>query len=636
VRGLVRKTPALGAFRRHFDVAKIGLLALTLTLAHCSSLLAAPVKNVTYEQFEQLVKEKTAEIPELQTLWSWRANHHEPVYLGGGILRGLLKWLEENLRDSSFENVRKMAAPRIEELLIQKDADWDLYHDRVGADWFKENMPEYGSWDILTREFREQSIEAGGPTIEKIRVSPNQVEDPLGGLKAFYEGKLTYIDVPEWTFRKFRGTKKALSTNMKSALVLRELRFANEIPSAELDEETKLLLRSVVKSELKRIKPQNYWIQKSLKKFHASTGGSVERTMKLLREYGLAGALAKNGYYLEEGSSGTAAAKKYVLLQFSPDEISNKDFKAFKRSTNDIAANIEGMKYLLSKADNIERVVSIFEPAVDNPNSDYLNAISHLMMTSTERPEWAKFDPKDLRPLKAISSTVESRIALMKLGVRRAKTPSEFFDAIKLDTDNPSDAYKNAVNNFIKESVGTFMDLKPSAAEMNQLKNISGRIDTNIEAMKKGIDQAMTAKDFFAAVSPGVSSPTDEYTSEIKKLVEQSLYAFAKLDPSAKEMDRFKELSNSIEANIALMRIAIPKAESAGAFLKVLNPGVKNPHPAYESAILKLAIENQNRFLELEPSTFERAKFESRFHVSLPNAKPGPIKCLIDALKRLG
>jgi hypothetical protein len=548
--------------RRFYAATKIGLLALALSLAPFQPLLATPVKNVTYEQFEQLLKEKTAQIPELQELWSWRASSNEPVYLGGGILRGLLKWLEIKLRHSSFEQVRQTTVPTVQELLIQKNADMDLYHDRYGKAWFQNHMPQYGDWDILTKDFREQSIEAGGPAIEKIRVSPDQVEDPLGGLRAFYEGKLPYVDVPEKVFKKFRGERGTLNSNMKSALVLRELRFANEMPSVEIDEDTSRRLHAAVDSELTRIQPRNYWIQKTLKKFHASTGDDIQKTLQILRNYGLLKTLAVNAYSLGEEKASWILERKYLLLQLPPNEISDEEFNVFKKSSNDIGAVIEGMKHLLAKADNPKRVVSIFSPGVESPNDKYRTAISKLILSSTGQLQKLKLSPSDLSPLKTISNRIGTNIALMRLGIQSSGNPSEFFEAIQM----------------------------------------------------------------------GVSEPSVEYKTAVQKLMGESIHSFMDLNPTVEEMDRFKSISNNIKANITLMRNAIRKAASAEEFLRALNPAVKSPSPAYAKAISELAIENQKRFLKLEPTIIERSKFEAQFDIRLPDSKPNRLKCFIDTL----
>ncbi|MFL5812604.1 MAG: hypothetical protein ACJ763_03430 [Bdellovibrionia bacterium] len=355
------------------------LLPLLLLLASAGA-DCAPVKNATYEEFQSLVRESVAKVPDLNLLWRWQVKGDEPVYFGGGGLRGLLRWLEYQLRNKSVAQVRALRVPNVDQL-ISVWADKDIYHDRVDANWFKSNFPAYGDWDVLTRTFYDASIEAGGPGIEKIRVSPTHIDDPLGGLAAFYQGKLNFVDAPEEVFQKFRGASAIqLKDNYKSALVLRALRFSRDLPSVTLDDETLRAMKAAVKSEENLIKANNYWLQKSLYKLYLSTGENRKKTIQALDSVGLTKTLARNGYYLNRPNAD--GWRHYLFLEPRVKGLTIDDLTRFKLSVNSIAEIAAAMEKMLRGA-KAEDVDAILDPVVRSPTPEYLLNIAFIRKSKT-------------------------------------------------------------------------------------------------------------------------------------------------------------------------------------------------------------------------------------------------------------
>jgi hypothetical protein len=363
------------------------VLLLVLLFLGSAGAICAPVKNASYEEFQSLVRESVAKIPDLNPLWQWRANHNEPVYFGGGGLRGLLKWLEYQLRHASVDQVRAMRVPKMDHL-ISEWADKDIYHDKVDSNWFKSNFPAYGDWDVLTRSFYDSSLEAGGPGIEKVRVNPSQIDDPFGGLAAFYKGELNYVDAPEEVFRKFRGASPSgLSENYKAALVMRTLRFANDMPSVTLDKETLAVMKAAVESEQHLVAANNYWLQKSLYKLYLSNGKNSRKTIKALDSVGLTKTLATNGYYLNRPNAG--GWRNYLFLEPQVKGLTVDDLTRFKLSVNSISEVAAAMERMLRGA-KAEDVDAILDPVVRNPAPEYLANIAFLRKHNTSRLKRSK------------------------------------------------------------------------------------------------------------------------------------------------------------------------------------------------------------------------------------------------------
>lgn len=61
----------------------------------------AALSKMSYTQFEELVREMAAKIPDLDAIWRLSKSSGHDVRVGGGVLRGLLKWITYNTRKRS-------------------------------------------------------------------------------------------------------------------------------------------------------------------------------------------------------------------------------------------------------------------------------------------------------------------------------------------------------------------------------------------------------------------------------------------------------------------------------------------------------------------------------------------------------
>ena len=272
----------------------IGLLCVIATAAYA---LPSYAKNIdemmTFTEWQTLVKEGVARVPELKPLWKTREENpnrtelHD-VYLGGGIFRGLVHWYHQQLQNHTVEQVRHMSVPGITTLLIQKDADFDLYAPKSLEGFLTKLLapPGCDCWDILPVEFAAASARAGGTTLEKTRVNPEEIVDPLGGLEDYYHGKLVFKLA---TDEDMQATAETLKDNSRTALALRFIRFTNDLPELTPTPES---LNAVHKSpeldeRLHPLSPRNYWISKALGKLHGKSATKIVDSLITLKQHGL-------------------------------------------------------------------------------------------------------------------------------------------------------------------------------------------------------------------------------------------------------------------------------------------------------------------------------------------------------------
>ena len=275
------------------------LFALTVIFPNAVFAEVKLSERMTYAEFGALVKHSVAKIPELQNLWRWTGtgDGQQSVYFGGGTLRGLLHWIYLKSQNHTYNQIWNMQVPSVHQLQLQEGSDLDLFALDTKVETIKQQLPEYANWDILPASFHKANVELGGPTIEKAQVNPDHINDPLGGLLHYYEGRLVYHWTPEGIFRQniWVGEKG----NTKTTEALRFMRFSMNLPELTIDEASLKAIHDIAAVEgekISRSEKTDFWIQKGLKKLHISTGKNVVKTLLLLKKAGLLPILARFKY----------------------------------------------------------------------------------------------------------------------------------------------------------------------------------------------------------------------------------------------------------------------------------------------------------------------------------------------------
>ncbi len=266
--------------------------------------------------YKYLIKVKMGEIEDLKLLWEWRDSNKgswsstQDIYIGGGILRGLLKWIHLSLQEGTFESVMETTPPNLNEL-INTESDKDLFIFGLSPSLFRDGnrgnnvstAGNIGLWDLLEQGFSGSSLQSGGATIEKSGVNPDFIYDPSHGITDFINGILSYVDVPETKFKRgrrrwfFRGGGDVVKNNLKTILFLRFLRFQYELPFLKISPVTKEELIASLAQE--RIPENNGFVVKALKKLSAAANYDLYMTAQDLDKYGVASKLSAAGYSLE-------------------------------------------------------------------------------------------------------------------------------------------------------------------------------------------------------------------------------------------------------------------------------------------------------------------------------------------------
>ncbi|MBC7386512.1 MAG: hypothetical protein H7301_10185 [Cryobacterium sp.] len=279
------------------SIAISQLIRLILSVLICSlvtpSVFARPLDGVvTYAQFETLLKLKSGDIPDLaplRTAGVWDPKWKD-VYVSGGCLRGLSHWIYDRLQTQSYSEVALLPVPEISQLLRISWSDRDLVAPDALVEKLKTQMTS--GWDVLSESFQNESTVAGGPGLDKSRVNPFRVVDPLNGLKDYYHGRIVFHEASG----SINGEQ--LKENSVTAMALRYLREAVDLP--ELHTTTESLARVAKAGESERLSPNNYWVNKALHKLYLATHEDAAKTLIILRDSKLLHRLADDHFKIGE------------------------------------------------------------------------------------------------------------------------------------------------------------------------------------------------------------------------------------------------------------------------------------------------------------------------------------------------
>ncbi len=253
--------------------------------------------HITAQEFEDLLRQKVAEISILKELWE--DLHSNPakrksVFLGGGAVRGLIQWLELQLQESNINVVRRTPPPAFDKLIME-GADRDLFlFGAINQDLLPENYRRENGWDVLDSAFLEASLRAGGSNIEKLGINPFFVYDPTGTIQDYHRGELRYTIVPEDQFKPFRNSWGGHS---QFTQIMRHVRFLLMfVTSTRISTHQIESLRQTLESETESARSNSHNIKKALRKLELQSQASNIELWPLLASLGLERHLLKRGY----------------------------------------------------------------------------------------------------------------------------------------------------------------------------------------------------------------------------------------------------------------------------------------------------------------------------------------------------
>lgn len=351
--------------------------------------IAPPSKKMTFNQYTWALKNAVSQISDLRDLWNWTyRNKTSEIYLGGGALRGLVRWLHIQAQTHTYEQLIKLKPPSISELLIVKSSDKDLYTPdhlkKVILDW-----KTYSDWDVLAESFYKETVDSQGPTIDKVGVSPgyhDNIRDPFNALFDIYHGRIVL---------SFSSRKQTLLGDPQVGLVMRFLRFTIDLKDiAEPTIESMSLVKQVISAEAwslpENIEEHPQWasdrneinstrvrIARNLSSLMKALKDDPIEFIKFLKKFELLEPLAEKHYGIFHIKFNNPAL---VLANYRSAGLSHLDMVLFaKMAAWDVTRARRFHEFLIETATTNEEIVRALAYFWKEPNIHYRTEIGGLL-----------------------------------------------------------------------------------------------------------------------------------------------------------------------------------------------------------------------------------------------------------------
>ncbi len=505
------------------------------------------------EQLADLLKSAALRVPDLVETWKFAAEKGIPIYLGGGLVRGLLMWIKNTVEKKGINATFYDPVPSSKELLLLGGSDRDMYVDKKFHAQLREFNSDLSSWDFSPLRAHEDSVLGGGVTIEKILVSPTEIIDPFSSLEDFRQGILSYKDLPsaeiaETFWFKERG-------NSKIAMILRYLRMSLDLSSLSIPEEIRLSLINEAKSELPTLGERHRsWIEKGLSKLYLSSGARIEVFLKILKDYELLTPLTEKGFALKDDLHFPVDLNELKLLGFSDHEISiAKTFcsQAKGKTLRDLIKVFNGRP-------PPEAVKSMFIHTTEyDQDRDILNAAAPLMSTAADFI--TLFTPyKDL-----------------------------------------GEKYTSFLSNIAQNHLSRFISLNPTGTEARHfMDNVSRFHDFDRQIAASAVRVLKTAEDYVILLKDRGDKKQREVLSTV---IMSTLDQFNKLDPTISQIRDIMRSSYTFYDDTVIAKYFASRCKSADDFVKLFRPTSAEDQDS-KAAMDAAALSKLDVFVALSPT----------------------------------
>ncbi len=592
--------------------------------------IASPSTKISYDQYMDLIKLKVSEVPDLKELWNWNAREKlKNFYFGGGAFRGLILWINTNLAETDLETVKKMQVPNVDGLLIQKDADRDIYTPDIWKKRIKD-WAYYKDWDVLDESFYQDTVKSRASRIDKIRANPKWIDDPLKGLQEFYYGKIS-MDTSGGPF-------DLKETNIVGdnwlGLSLRYLRFTFDlgdivdVDQASLDTIKQLAQTKAdwipVNAEFGETWPNQrthanngaFRIRKALKKLYSGTKKDPLKLFSLLKKLDLLELLSMRSYNV---ISMTEPEIRGLFQIAQSNGFTFKELWLIGRMHGHTVENATFVHNILFEmAKTPDEVKWALTPVRETLSDSYRNQAGESIAAklATEKGKTIKLTFEEFRKLARQFNRIDVIIALKKTQIAFAPDISEILRLAAPVIDNPNEDYKKAIRDMLHQQINAIIPKIQNSSELRQLEQAVNYVEPTIEMKKAFLINVKTADEFLEVTKPAFENPSDSYNVGLNKILFNEMDRFLKLKPTAHEVQSYALRLNSVEHIIKLKRAFLTETTSISEFEIAIRMSRTIPSEAYLSSSKTLLTELSDHYVKIKGSFETWNQLRSHLHLN--------------------
>jgi len=578
------------------------------------NLSAINIKIKSFQEFQALLIDVVKNSREIQSLQETAQPLGVQIKLGGGALRGILSWITEQLKDHTPDQIRSLPIPSIRSLLLNPHSDLDLYVEDHKKNLVK-TLPAFKDWEIIEAQDFQESVKAGGCTLDKVLVGFDKIEDPLGGLMSFYKGELDYQSVDPEIIRSTYWFKS--QSNSETAMALRFLRVMQDFPELTVSDKVLAKIKSVAELDTPQLKEENrYWVSKALIKFSASSFYDSVSSLVILKNLGFLEPLTQKGFFLSSKNSiiyddqdlkrfGFTQKEIELSKEFiqSPYSYASKSAKLLAQAKSQ-KEGIDVLDKIIAETKSAEDFTLVFARSAISSRTDYLQQVrekailKHLSRFLALSPSVSQI--KNLIHQSNFNSTIDKRIYIE--ASKTLKTHEEFKDLYSPLTKNYAIYHNQPRDEAFLESIDLYLKLKPTIGDVKELiQELQLKEETNLVIYSKAAGLAKTPEEFGQFLEALGSDK--KYQNEIRgEAALANLDTYLNLKPSIQNIREFI-FSHAFhdEVDRKIYEASAKLAHTPQEFILLFTP-LFQKIPAHLKALSNALNNNVEYFMQLKPT----------------------------------
>ena len=275
-----------------------------------------------------------------------------------------------------------------------------------------------------------------------------------------------------------------------------------------------------------------------------------------------------------------------------------------------------------------------------SPSTAYKNHLRNFFVENADKIDELPLSPEQVKHIDRYIDRIETKITLLKGGLKRAEGDADKFFAIfkAVATAPKSDFrdYQDALSKFFTDNAGTIGELSLSPEQIEHINRYIAKIPIGIMFLEECLRRAGTDAHKFFATFKAVTwkpSPSEPYRNALNKFFADNAESIEELPFSAEQVEHMGRYIKKAETVITFLEGAFMRAgRNPDEFFAIFNAiATIPPNSKYRDALNKFFADNAENIGELSFSIEQVERIGRYFHTSSPSS---PLFGMLENLKK--